>query len=182
MPSALVPLTDGVEEMEAVIVIDALRRAKWRVVSAGMVPGVITASRGVKLAPDALWDDVARAEFDVLVLPGGAAGVAALSRDERVLQTVREFMRDGKIVAAICAGPLVLQAAGVLEGRRLTSHPAVKAQLTQGAWQTDRVVVDGRLITSQGPGTAFEFVLALVALVEGRTQARALGAAMLVKE
>jgi DJ-1 family protein len=153
--------------METVIVVDVLRRAKWSVVLAGIGRETITASRGVKLVVDARWDDINEADFDVLILPGGATGTDALSSDERVLSCVRRFQEEGRCLAAICAAPLVLQAAGVLDGRPATCHPAVSDQLTCTARLDDRVVVTDRLVTSQGPGTAMEFALTLVSMLSG---------------
>jgi len=163
-----------------VIVADTLRRAKWRVVLAGLAEGAITASRGVRLVPDAAWADIIPEAFDMLVIPGGSDGVTALAKNEHLLATVRTFMTNNKWVAAICAGPLVLQAAGVLKGRRATCHPGVAGELTQTPRLNDRVVVDGRLITSQAPGTAFEFALELVRAVEGDRKADELAKSMVV--
>jgi 4-methyl-5(b-hydroxyethyl)-thiazole monophosphate biosynthesis len=178
MARALVLLADGCEEMEAVIVMDTLRRAKWDVVAAGVTPGAITASRGVRLLPDAAWADVDPARFDILVIPGGSRGVDNLVRDQRVLETVRQFCGAGKRVAAVCAGPLVLQAAGVLAGKRVTSHPGVAQKVTQAVRMDEAVVKDGRIITSQGPGTSFAFALAIIADVDGQAKADAIGAEM----
>lgn len=177
MTAALILLANGVEEMEAVIVIDTFRRAKWKVTAAGVGTEVVIASRGVRLLPDVAWSEIDPEKFDVLVIPGGQAGTEALAREARVLEAVRSFVRAGKWVAAICAGPLVLQAAGVLTGRRATCHPAVV--LTQTERLPERVVVDGRLITSQGPGTTLEFALAIVREIEGPAQAAQLAQAML---
>lgn len=178
--NVLMPVADGSEEMEIVIVVDTFRRAKWKVVIAGLGAGAIRASRGVRLVPDEAWADIKPETFDMLVIPGGWEGVTALAKDERLLATVRAFMANGKWVAAICAGPLVLQAAGVLQGRRATCHPGVVGELTQTQRLNDRVVVDGRLITSQAPGTAFEFALALIRTVEGDRKADELAKAMVV--
>lgn len=178
--NVLIPIADGSEEMEVVIVVDTLRRVPWNVVAAGIAPGPVTASRGVRLLPDAAWADLKPETFDLLVIPGGKKGVEALSRDERILAAIRQFVTQGKWVAAICAGPLVLQAAGVLKGRRATCHPGVAGELTQTARLNDRVVVDGRLITSQGPGTTIEFALAIIRAVEGDRKAGELAKAMIV--
>ena len=178
MLNVLLPLADGVEEMEVVMAIDTFRRVPWKVMAVGIKPGLVTASRGVRLLPDAAWSEIDPSAFDILVIPGGQAGTEALARDERVLDAVRSFMRGGKWVAAICAGPLVLQAAGVLAGRRATCHPAVA--LTQTERLPERVVIDGRLITSQGPGTTLEFALAVVREIEGAAKAEQLGQSMVV--
>ena len=100
----------------------------------------------------------------------------------RILQTVRDFVHAGKWIGAVCAGPLVLQAAGVLNSRRVTCSPAVASQLTATRRLEDRVVTDGRLVTSQGPGTCFAFALAMVEHIEGAEKAMTLAQAMGVSE
>ena len=125
MTSALVPITHGTEEMEAVIIVDVLRRAEWRVVCAGVGAMQVKAARGVVLVADVAWEDVDPSSFDVLAIPGGGDGTDTLAAQPDILATVRSFVDAGKIVGAICAGPLVLQAAGVLEGRRATCHPCL---------------------------------------------------------
>lgn len=177
----LVPLADGVEEMEAVIAIDVLRRARWDVVVAATGAREVTASRGVHLVADTLWDQVNPDPFDMLLIPGGAAGVGRLARDPRVLGTVQRFDASGKWLAAVCAGPLVFQAAGILAGRRVTCHPGAAGDLTATPRLNDRVVVEGRLVTSQGPGTSFEFALTLVSLIEGAHVADELARSMVLK-
>jgi DJ-1 family protein len=161
------------------VLMDILRRVPWDVMIAGLGAGAIRASRGVRLVPDAAWVDITPETFDMLVIPGGRDGVTVLAKDARLLATVRAFMANGKWVAAICAGALVLQAAGVLKGRRVTCHPGVAGELTQTPRLNDRVVIDGRLITSQAPGTAFEFALALIRTVEGDRKANELAKAMI---
>lgn len=181
MARALVPLAPGVEEMEAVAAIDIMRRAGWEVVAAGTSALEITASRGVRLLCDALWQDVDSGGFDVLVIPGGAAAADALSSHNGVLKTVRAFVESGRMVAAICAGPLVLQAAGILHGHRATCHPAVRHRIVQASELSDeRVVVDGRIITSQAPGTVIEFALAIVSAADGPDAAATIAAGLVI--
>ena len=167
MTTALVPLADGVEEMEAVIIIDTLRRAKWTVTPVAIGDATVTASRGVRLVADMTWETIQPLDYDVLIIPGGAPGVARLSAHPGVLTAIRDFHAAAKPIGAICAGPLVLQAAGILAGRHVTCHPGVARELTATQRRADRVVHDGNLITSQAPGTAFEFVLAILAAVDG---------------
>jgi protein deglycase len=180
MIAALIPLADGVEEMEAVIILDVLRRAKWEATAAGVVSREITASRDVKLVADVLWDELDIDAYDAIVIPGGAKAAATLASDQRVLDAVRRFVAANKVVGAICAGPLVLQAAGVLEGRKATCHPGVRQNLISAKIQTGRVVEDGHIVTSQGPGTAIEFALTIVRLIDGRTTADLIAQAMVV--
>lgn len=177
MIKVLIPLAEGVEEMEAVIAIDVLRRAGFTVVTAGLQAGPLTASRGVRLLPDTTLDAVRALDFDALVLPGGK-GVALLKQDARVLDAVRALHAAGRWVCAVCAAPLVVQEAGILVGRRVTCFPGVAAQLTATARLNDRVVVDDKLITSQGAGTSLEFALAIVRAVGGEELARRVGTEM----
>ncbi len=159
----LIPIANGCEEMEAVIMIDTLRRAEYDVTVAGLTAGTIEASRGVKLVPDTTWDQVNPADYDVLILPGGFGGTEALSGHEGVLQALRDFNEQGKWVGSICAAALVLHAAGILDGHRFTCYPGVEEHLPDHYKRSGEiVVVDGNMITSQGPGTAFEFALKLI--------------------
>ena len=105
MKRILVALADGCEEMEAVVVVDVLRRGGLEVVAVGLKEGPVTASRGVRLLPDSPWPERAWEQFDALVLPGGGPGTQALLADARVLEAVREFARAGRLRAAICAAP-----------------------------------------------------------------------------
>ncbi|TAN39180.1 MAG: DJ-1/PfpI family protein [Verrucomicrobia bacterium] len=180
MQRVLVPLADGVEEMEATIVVDMLRRVPWHVLTAGLKPGVVTAARGTRLMPDNVWDKIDPGLFDMIVIPGGARGVEALRRDPRVVDAVRAHAGRGKLTAAVCAGPLVLQDAGLLVGRRATCHPGQVADFTQAQRLDEPVVVDGNVVTSQGAGTTFAFALTLVALVEGEDKARELAQAIVL--
>ncbi len=180
MPSALIPLAEGVEEMEAVIVIDVLRRAEWNVVAAGLREGPIKASRGVCLLPDAKWNDVNPDDFDWLLLPGGLGGTQKLIADERVIRALQQHARAGKKIGAICAGPTVLHAAGLIAGRSVTSHPSVREQLGDAKRSDHHVVVDGNLLTSQGPGTSFDFALTVVAVTEGEEKAKRVAEAMIL--
>ena len=178
MTKVLVLMADGTEEMEAVIVIDTLRRAKWEVTVAGLKEGPVTAARGVKLLPDAVLDKVDAAAFDILVVPGGARGVEHMTKDARVLETIRVFHKAGKMIAAGCAGPLVLQAAGILDGRTVTSHPDVEARITKATRIDQDVVIDGHIVTSQGAGTSLKFALAIVSKVAGKKLADAVAKGM----
>lgn len=180
MPTALVPIAEGCEEMEAVIIIDTLRRAGWTVIAAGLAEGPVTCSRGVRIVPDARWSDVDVSACDLIVLPGGGPGTAVLCRDPRVLEAIRVFDAQRKTIAAICAAPLVLQEAGILDGRTATCHPSVADALTTARHVDRAVVTDGNLVTSQGPGTAFAFALALIARVDGDDSADAIRRAMVV--
>ena len=180
MQRVLIPLADGVEEMEATIVIDMLRRAQWHVLAVGLKAGTVTAARGTRLVLDEVWDRMDPAQFDVIVIPGGARGVENLRHDKRVVAAVRAHAESGKLTAAVCAGPLVLQDAGVLAGRRATCHPSVISDFTLARRVDAPVVVDGNIVTSQGAGTSFAFALTLIALIEGETKAKELARAIVL--
>lgn len=172
MKRVLVPLAPGFEEIEAVTIIDILRRADIHVTVAGTHAGPITGSRGVAITPDATLDTVQNATFDMVVLPGGGPGTEVLRRDARVVSILKRHAERGQWLAAICAAPTVLADAGLLAGRRATSYPSFQSQLSSADYRTDRVVVDGRIITSRSPGTALEFALTLVEHLAGRDVSR----------
>ncbi|MEK6684419.1 MAG: DJ-1 family glyoxalase III [Nitrospirota bacterium] len=170
MKKVLVPLAPGFEEIEAVTVIDILRRAGVEVTVAGTVPGEIEGRNEIKVTPDALLDDVATRRFDMIVLPGGSAGTEQLKKDPRVKQILLELAAQGGYITAICAAPTVLSAVGLLQGKKVTSHPSVQGDLSETNYSEDRVVVDGRIVTSRSPGTALEFAMKLVEILEGRSK------------
>jgi 4-methyl-5(b-hydroxyethyl)-thiazole monophosphate biosynthesis len=154
-------LADGVEELELVAPVDLLRRAGAEVVLAVLQGDLaVTGRHGLGLQAEVRLDGLEATGFDLLFIPGGAA-VAALRQDGRPAALARAFVAAGKPVAAICAGPLVLHDAGLLEGKRFTAHFSVAGELP-GAQTGERVLEDGLLITSRGAGTALEFGLALV--------------------
>jgi 4-methyl-5(b-hydroxyethyl)-thiazole monophosphate biosynthesis len=176
----LVPLAEGFEEIEAVALIDVLRRAELEVVVAALEGGSVTGSHGIALLADAVLGDLDLEEFTGVVLPGGMPGTTNLMEDPRVLGLVRRFSSEGRLVAAICAAPLVLDAAGVLAGHPFTSHPSVASRLPAEPSE-ERVVLSGHIATSRGPGTALEFGLALVEQLAGADVAERLATSMLIR-
>lgn len=169
MAKVLIPLAPGFEELEAVTLIDLLRRAKIQVVSAGLAAGPVTASRGTVILPDTTLDEALGQEFDMVVLPGGLPGSTNLDADPRIRQLLQGMHQRGKPTAAICAAPLVLANAGLLKGRRATSYPGclTPRQLEGVDYQEAPVVRDGTVITSRGPGTAMDFALELIGVLVG---------------
>ena len=164
MPRVLVPLAQGCEELEAVTIIDLMRRAGIEVVTAGLDDQAVVASRGVKLIPDVSLDAVMGQDFDMVVLPGGLPGADHLDNDARIGEILNRQVAEEKHVAAICAAPKVLANAGILEGKRATSYPGVIDAMGLAATEVlaESVVVDGKVITSRGPGTAMDFALSLI--------------------
>ncbi len=172
MARVLVPLAPGCEELEAVTIIDLLRRAGVEVISAGLDDGLVRCSRGTVLMPDTTLDEVLDQSFDMIVLPGGLPGADHLNDDPRIQRLLRDMAEQGRFTAAICAAPRVLASAGLLDGRKATAYPGVLAAGEQPSIQVlDRPVVrDGQIITSRGPGTAMDFALELIEALEGRAK------------
>ena len=169
MKKVLVPLAPGFEEIEAITVIDILRRAGLEVVVAGTQPGPIEASRQTRHLADCTLDEVSAEDFDLLVLPGGQPGTNNLRRDPRLKQIIETLRTRQRPLAAICAAPTVLAAYGVLEDRTVTSHPSTRDEVAARAarFSDERVVVDGPIVTSRAAGTAMEFAFKLVELLCG---------------
>jgi 4-methyl-5(b-hydroxyethyl)-thiazole monophosphate biosynthesis len=178
MAKVLVPLAGGCEELEAVTIIDLLRRAGIEVVTAGLKPGIVTASRGVQLVPDVVLDVALQDEYDMVVLPGGMPGASHLKEDVRIIELLKKMAAAGKYTAAICAAPMVLAEAGVLEGKRATSYPGFLDALPSVIVSAAAVVQDGKVVTSRGPGTAMDFALTLVEVLTGAEKRQQVEAAL----
>lgn len=162
-------LVDGFEETEAVTPVNLMRRGGIEVMMASLHGGVVTGRGGIRIEPDADFTQIKPEAYDALYLPGGP-GVMELLRDGRAAALARQFYADGKTVAAICAAPLILKDAGLLENRRFTAHFSVHEDLPGVI--DERVVEDGLILTSRGPGTAVDFGLALVRKLLGDVAAR----------
>ena len=172
MKKVLVLLAPGFEEIEAVTVIDILRRAGIEATVAGTVEGPIEGSRKVRILPDLSIDKVSGADFDMIVLPGGQPGTNNLRKDARVKRILEEAIAKDKYISAICAAPSILSAFGYLTGRKATSYPSVRSLMEGADYSESRVVVDGAFITSRSPGTAMEFAFQLVAVLVGEQKAK----------
>ena len=180
MPRVAVILADGFEEVEAISIIDVLRRAEVDTVVAGLHDGLITSVRKVNVVADTVIDTVKADDFDMLVLPGGQPGADNLNADSRVKELIKSFSRKGKLVGAICAAPIVLAGAGVLQGKHATSYPTYKDKVGDVVYEEKFVVVDGNVLTSRGPGTALYFGLAIVERLAGKEKAQQIKEAMLI--
>ena len=167
MASVLVPLAQGCEELEAITIIDLLRRAGVEVTSAGLDSKHVKASRGVVLVPDTNLETALQKQYDMIVLPGGLPGADHLDNDSRLCERLIKMAKEGKYVAAICAAPKVLASTGILKNKKATCYPGVLDAFGFIS-ESSAIVEDGNIITSRGPGTAMDFALTLIEKLVGK--------------
>ncbi len=168
MPNVLIPLAQGCEELEAVTVIDLLRRADIHVVTAGLDKQPVTCSRKTILIPDTDLDTALLDEYDMVVLPGGLPGADHLDNDPRIKELLIKLVNSEKFAAAICAAPKVLVSAGLLKNKQATCYPGVLKSDNNMTVTDKAIVVDKKVITSRSPGTAMDFALTLIELLLGK--------------
>ena len=175
----LIPLADGLEEIEAITIIDVLRRAGRKVTTVALGDELsVNGAHQIIIQADALLSQIDPQEFDAIVLPGGGVGTDNLAADQRVIEIVQNFDKQSKYICAICAAPTVLAHAGVLKGLKATCYPSCAPALGD-SYTNVPVVADGNIITGQGPGTALLFSLILAHHLAGEDTARAVAKAML---
>lgn len=172
---ALVVLTDGFEDVEAIAPIDVLTRSGVKVTVAGLKPGPVKAAYGTTIMPDTHLGAFSEHDFDAIIFPGGRVNAQGLAGDRRVVELIHRFVQSGKLVAAICAAPshVLAEAAGILKGRRVTGDPSFNDRLAAGGAIVtgEQVTVDGAIITGMGPGAAMLFALALTEYMAGKETA-----------
>jgi len=180
-PHVLIPLAQGCEDLEAVTLIDVLRRAGIKVTTAGLDDLPVTGSRKTVFIPDTTLDKVINIDFDCVVLPGGLPGSDHLNADPRIHQILKKTAAKKAIIGAICAAPKVLATAGLLDNKHATSFPNVLAQQNNPLIQisNEAVMIDGNVITSQSAGTAMDFALELVGLLVGKEKQQEIDAQLL---
>jgi len=162
----MVPFADGFEEIEAFTIVDVLRRAGIDVDMVGVVGTMITGNHGIRVTMDKKISEAKADDYDGIALPGGNPGYVNLGRSGVLIELIKKISGQGKLVAAICAAPVVLVKAGVLEGKRATIYPGMEKEIPYP--RSERVVVDGNVVTSQGPGTAMEFALKIAEVLVGK--------------
>jgi protein deglycase len=179
---ALIILADGFEEIEAISVIDILRRAGIEVTVAGLEAMEIKGSHAVAVTCDARLADT-HTDFDAIILPGGMPGAMHLATSVKVASIVKDFFARGKIVAAICASPaVVLAPLGILDNKSATCFPTMEKEFHPSTvFKPHKVVVDGTVITSRSPGTAAYFALAIAEKLAGKDKAEQLRKGMLIE-
>jgi len=182
MGKILIPLAEGFEEIEAITNIDVLRRAGLNVVTAGVGDIEIEGDHGVKIEADTEISKVEKSEITDVVLPGGMPGAANLRDSEELREIIQDVYQRKGLCAAICAAPIVLEAAGILEGKNATSYPGFDDQMESANYKESRVVKDGNIITGRGPGVAMEFALEVVEYFAGSEKSDELKEAMLFKD
>ena len=181
MKKALVPLAEGFEELEAVAIIDVLRRGGIKVVTASLAPNLqVCSAHGVTLQADVPLEEALGGEYDAIVLPGGGPGTEHLAACEPLLERLRQQKAEGGLVCAICAAPTVLEKAGVIEDEDVTCYPSCTPMMGRRVQQVP-VVADGLVITGQGPGSATLFALVVLANLEGERTAHGVANGMLAE-
>ncbi|MGL5244025.1 MAG: DJ-1 family glyoxalase III, partial [Sarcina sp.] len=163
MKKVLILLAEGFEILEALSVVDVCVRAGITCHTCSIASKEVKSSHGITIISDKVFDECELLSYDALVLPGGMPGSTNLRDNIRVLELVREYNSAGRIVAAVCAAPIVLAEAGIVSGKKITSYPGFESQLGNCIYVTDEiVVVDENIITSRGPGTSLEFALEII--------------------
>jgi 4-methyl-5(b-hydroxyethyl)-thiazole monophosphate biosynthesis len=165
----MVPFANGFEEIEALTAVDLLRWAGIEVDMVGVVGSVITGVHGIKVMMDKKMNEARIDSYDGIVLPGGSPGYENLGKSKTIVDAIISFNEGGKLVAAICYSPILLANIGVLDNRKATVYPGMESKIPYP--REDKIVVDGNIITSQGPGTAIAFSLAIIEYFMGPEKA-----------
>jgi 4-methyl-5(b-hydroxyethyl)-thiazole monophosphate biosynthesis len=175
MKKIAILLEDGFEEIEAIVPIDVLRRLEFDVILAGKTAKVAGA-HNIHIDTDSLIEELKADELDAVILPGGLPGSTNLRDNPVVIELISSMYNSGKLVSAICAAPIALQKAGIMNGKVCTGYPMpmLKEALSDAEYTGERVEVDGNIITGKGPGAAFEFAVAIAAYLGKEPQARSL--------
>ena len=165
-------IADGCEEVEALTVVDIVRRAKLEIDMIS-INGTkqVTSSRNVTFMTDTTKEEADFSAYDGIILPGGMPGTKNLEHCEELMKQVDAFMKDGKLVCAICAAPSILGHRGHLQGRKATVYPGMEGELTGAEWTADKAVTDGNIITARGMGCAIAFGLAIIEKLKGEQAA-----------
>jgi 4-methyl-5(b-hydroxyethyl)-thiazole monophosphate biosynthesis len=183
MARVLVVLAPGAEEIETVTVADVLVRAGCEVLVAHTAEEVVAGSRGIRLAGHLPLDQVLDQDFDLVYLPGGGDSAACCRDDARIQDLAQRQLASGRLLAVICACPIPLVPRALAHDRVVTSYPAVRDTVEPAVreWRDQAVVIDGNLITSQGPGTAMALALTLARLLAGEDTAADVAAGLLTQ-
>jgi len=182
MKKIAVHLAEGFEEIEALTIIDILRRSDLEVISASITKDkLVTGAHGIKVEADTLFEEIDYNNIDMIVLPGGMPGTLNLEAHEELKKKVIEFDIDEKWIGAICAAPSILGKMAMLEDREATCYPGFEKYMLGTKLSDEPVVMDKNIITSRGPATAIEFSLKLVEVLMNKEKADELAKGLLSK-
>ena len=183
MSKTAIFIAEGFEEIEALTVVDLLRRAKIDIRMISVSDSLsVTGSHGITVQCDAFFGSVDFAELEMIILPGGLPGTTNLEAFSPLMEQIREFDRTGKYISAICAAPGILGRMGILKGRRACSYPTTEDQLFGAEVQHTQTALSDHILTSRGMGTAIAFGLVIVARLQGQESADKLGAAIVYNQ
>lgn len=176
MKKILLLLAEGFEEVEALTTVDYLRRMDITVDTCSIYnEKKVTGAHRITVETDKSLNEIGSIEgYDGIVIPGGLPGATNLRDNERVIELVQEFSKEEKLIGAICAGPIVLQRAGIIQGKKVTSNPGFEDDLKDGIYKDELVVQDGNIVTGRGPAVAVYFALKLVENLVGKDKMEAL--------
>jgi len=181
MKNLYVHLAEGFEEIEAITIIDVLRRAGLSVISVSLTQNrIVKGAHNIEIKADLLFADVDYSKGMMIILPGGMPGANNLNEHEGLKRQIVEYQNKGLYLAAICAAPIVLGGLGILSGRRAVCYPGYEAHLIGADVQSDPYIVDDKIITGRGIGAALDFSLEIVRILKSEESALELSRAMLV--
>ena len=180
MKNSVIFLANGFEEIEALTVVDVLRRASLRCDMCSIEDIEVTGSHGITVKADLVISDLVEENYNCLILPGGMPGAKNLKENKKIIELVKSFNKAGDLVAAICAAPIVLKEADIIKDKKITSFPGVRSELVGCDYQEEIVVQDENLVTSRGPATAIQFAIQLAENLSGKETSEKLRQDMLV--
>lgn len=181
MKKTFILLAEGFEEIEALTIVDVLRRADIICDMCSIDKIQVKGAHNIKIESDLILENLNYHDYDAVILPGGMPGSTNLRDNEEVIEIIKYYNKKNKIIAAICAAPIVLHKAGIINNRRMTSYPGIQGQLENCIYSEETVVVDNNITTSRGPATALTFALELVNLLKDKETKENLKKQMLVK-
>lgn len=166
MKKVIVVLADGFEEIEALTAVDILRRADIKTDICSTECEYVRGAHNITVKADTFISDI-NEDYDMIILPGGMPGTFNLMKNRELMNLIRKYNNNNKFIAAICAAPKVLNKAEVLSGKKITSYPGALNSFDDFTYSEENVVKDKNIITSRGPGTAMEFALKIVEVLQG---------------
>ena len=173
-------ISNGTEEVEALIPVDVLRRAGVEILMVSTTgEQIVTTAHGVNIVADAMIEDIDVSDADLLMIPGGLPGAENLCNHPLVREAIKKQNDAGKLVSAICAGPMIFGSLGISDGKRCTCYPGFEDYLTGATYTGELVTVDGNVITGEGPAASFEYAYTLCEMLCGAATADALREGMM---